>query len=514
MTGARFRLLACCAAVLALAAALRAQDSAPVGSAVRTTAAQDTGAWKLQQELWYVMELGGAPAGWTSARIESDGQRYRTATDTRLSFGRGGEQVTIEMKGSIVETLDGRALLISAVQDLGQQSLESEYRFGEEGVTLVSRQGGAERTQQVPAPQGAWMTPMAIHRHWLASQERGATEITYRMIEPGSGLQPVAVKHRYLGQEVCTLSGRRIPVTVWETTTSMVPITGLDKYDEEGDLVYQEMDMGAGLGRVVMRLASREEAAGAEASNGPEILVATFVQPDRPIPRAASSTTATLRLRARNGELPELPSSGAQRVAVEDRGTATLTVDVNHSLPAPEADLADPSYRAPSPMVQSDDPLVRKLGDSAVRGAGDDPLDRAEALRAAVQRLISSKGLDTAFATASETARTRAGDCSEHAVLLCAMLRAQEIPARVCIGLVYADSFLGHDDIFGWHMWTQALIGGRWVDFDATLPRRYHAAHILAATTGLDEGGIDAEIAPTLLLMGNLEIEVVDVGHE
>jgi hypothetical protein len=52
------------------------------------------------------------------------------------------------------------------------------------------------------------------------------------------------------------------------------------------------------------------------------------------------------------------------------------------------------------------------------------------------------------------------------------------------------------------------------VDLDATLSRRYHAAHVLATTSALAEGGIDMEIAPVLLLLGNLEIEVVDVGHE
>ena len=40
------------------------------------------------------------------------------------------------------------------------------------------------------------------------------------------------------------------------------------------------------------------------------------------------------------------------------------------------------------------------------------------------------------------------------------MLRADGIPARVASGLVYADGFLGSRDIFGWHMWTQALIDG------------------------------------------------------
>ncbi len=479
----------------------------------RSVRAEGTGPgsdWKLEQERWYVMELLGGRAGWTWSRIENDGSRYRTGTGMKLSVSRGPAQVTIEMTSTVVETLDGRPEVMTSVQDFGLQLLEIEYRFGADGVTLVSRQGGREQTKPLPLPAETWLTPMAIHRHWLACQERGATEIEYRTLEPGGGLQPTGIKLRYLRQEILDLDGRRMPVTVWESSNTTIPGKGLDKYTEEGDLVYQEMEL-PGIGRVVTRLASREDATGDVAA--PEILIATFVQPDRAIPHVDACVTATLRLRAKNGELPALPSAGSQRVAAAN-GVATLTIDVNDSLPAAPADVDDPAYLTSSPMVQSEDPLVQKLAQSAVRGAGAAALARAEALRGAVHRLISSKGLDTAFATAAETARTRTGDCSEHAVLLCAMLRAQGIPARVAVGLVYADSFLGHEGIFGWHLWTQGLIDGRWVDLDATLSRRYHAAHVLAATSALAEGGIDMEIAPVLMLLGNLEIEVVDVGHE
>jgi transglutaminase-like putative cysteine protease len=495
------------------AAALALVLCLPVGwrDAGSVRAAQaDPSAWKTEQELWYVMELAGARAGWAWTRIESDGDRWRTGTGTKLSVSRGAAAVTIEMTSTIVETLDGRPELLRSVQDLGLQALELEYRFGDGGVTLVSRQGGREHAQPVPVPPEPWLTPMAIRRHWMASRARGATEIAYRTIDPAGGLRPIEITLRFLRQETADVEGRAVPVTVWESTNTALPGRGTDTYTAEGDLVVQEMEL-PGLGRVVMRRAAREAATGA--IEAPEILVATFVAPDRPIPRADDCTRATLRLRARKGDLPPLPSAGAQRVALAD-GAATLAIDIDDNLPAAPGDAEDPAYREPSPMVQSDDPLVKKLAGSAVRGAGPGALDRADALRAFVHRLISSKGLDTAFATAGETARTRTGDCSEHAVLLCAMLRAQGIPARVGVGLVYADSFLDHRDIFGWHLWTQALIDGRWVDLDATLPRRYHAAHVLAATSALGEGGIDVEIAPILLLLGNLEIEVVDVGHD
>ena len=227
------------------------------------------------------------------------------------------------------------------------------------------------------------------------------------------------------------------------------------------------------------------------------------------------ATTATFRLHVDVGEMPQLPSAASQRVTPGDDGaSATLVIDINDNLAATAAEVGDASYLASSAMVDAGDPLIDKLAARAVREAGADALSRADAMRAAVHRYVTSKGLDTAFATASETARTRRGDCSEHAVLLCAMLRAQKIPARVAVGLVYADAFLGREAIFGWHMWTQALIDGHWIDLDATLTGRYHAGHVLTAVSSLDQGGVDAALASTLPLMGNLQIEVVDVGYK
>jgi transglutaminase-like putative cysteine protease len=52
--------------------------------------------------------------------------------------------------------------------------------------------------------------------------------------------------------------------------------------------------------------------------------------------------------------------------------------------------------------------------------------------------------------------------------LATAMCRAVGIPARIVCGVVYADSFLSKQDIFGGHMWTEVYIGDTWVGLDAT----------------------------------------------
>jgi hypothetical protein len=122
------------------------------------------------------------------------------------------------------------------------------------------------------------------------------------------------------------------------------------------------------------------------------------------------------------------------------------------------------------------------------------------------------------FATASEVARTRQGDCSEHAVLLAALLRGAGIPSRTVSGLIYTDEFLGRKNVFAYHMWTQAWltqgVGGRWVDLDATLDALpFDAAHIALATSSQSDVGAVNDIVKIAGLLGRLSLQVVWVDE-
>src|SRR5262249_13057871 len=150
------------------------------------------------------------------------------------------------------------------------------------------------------------------------------------------------------------------------------------------------------------------------------------------------------------------------------------------------------AYLASTSMLKSDDPRIKALVEEATKNAGPGKPTRAEAMRAFVHRYITTKDLDVGFASASEVARTRHGDCTEHGALLAAMLRADGIPARVVSGLVYVEQEDGKG-IFGYHMWAQALLekngNPTWMDLDGTLPiGAFDATHIALATSALAEG--------------------------
>jgi hypothetical protein len=68
---------------------------------------------------------------------------------------------------------------------------------------------------------------------------------------------------------------------------------------------------------------------------------------------------------------------------------------------------------------------------------------------------------------ASVVARSRKGDCTEHAVLTSALARLRGIPARVAVGVVLVSTGRKHE-AFG-HAWAEFLEDGKWQVGDAAL---------------------------------------------
>lgn len=166
-----------------------------------------------------------------------------------------------------------------------------------------------------------------------------------------------------------------------------------------------------------------------------------------------------------------IPESMSQSVKT-DQNTVDVTVHRIH----PPADVPFP-YKGDDPelqkaltsndYIQSSDEKIIDLAKNAV-GDATDAATAASRIEAFVDGYIKKKDLSVGYASAAEVARNRQGDCSEHAVLTAAMCRAVGIPARIVCGVVYADSFLSKQSIFGGHMWTEAYLGDSWYGLDAT----------------------------------------------
>lgn len=123
-----------------------------------------------------------------------------------------------------------------------------------------------------------------------------------------------------------------------------------------------------------------------------------------------------------------------------------------------------PRDRAPSFLIDFEEPPVRALRDALVARHGESP--SLEALRRFTSEAIPVKSMQRSWDLASRVARSGEGDCTEHAVLLTALARSVGRPARVVTGI----ALVAHGRMpraFG-HAWSEIHDGGRFVPVDAT----------------------------------------------
>jgi transglutaminase-like putative cysteine protease len=157
----------------------------------------------------------------------------------------------------------------------------------------------------------------------------------------------------------------------------------------------------------------------------------------------------------------------------------------------------------PEPLIESDDPEIRREAKRAIKGASQ-PRLKAERLVRHVHALLEKKPT-ISLPSAREVLRTRVGDCNEHASLYVALARAAGLPARLAVGLVH---LLG---AFYYHAWVEVFIEesaghGRWIAVDPTFNQfPADATHLRLA-----RGNLEQQSAITAAI-GKLSIDVLEV---
>ncbi|MEQ8850798.1 MAG: transglutaminase domain-containing protein [Phycisphaerales bacterium] len=484
------------------------------GALAFTPAANAAGADGDVFERWYILEMQGSRAGWSRiARERTADDNYITINDMHLEIARADQIVRISMSSTFEETPDGEPVRLVGARSLGAGKQMDTYVFNENGVSHTVEERGRRTEQDLPLPEGEWLTPREVEAYVRSRLAAGAEEIAYATLDPAAGFIVYRQTHTITARNATTRAqGRKFDAIRWKVTQELTPDSAhVEWVDNDGRLIRSRVNFG---GLRLETILSDRKSANAPVM-APELMVSTLVRPDRRITRPRAVREAVYRLTASEGEMPDLPSAGAQRVERIDEQTVRVTVNLDDIPPASKTDIDDDAYRGATPMIDAAHPDIVALAEEVTDPMRDvDVQQRAEALRRHVNAFISEKNLGVGFASATEVCATGEGDCSEHAVLLAALLRADNIPSRVASGLLYIDRFAGEREIFGYHMWTQALVNidgeMRWIDLDATLPENVptDATHIALSYTSLAEGDLISSMSTLATLMGRLTISV------
>jgi transglutaminase-like putative cysteine protease len=186
-----------------------------------------------------------------------------------------------------------------------------------------------------------------------------------------------------------------------------------------------------------------------------------------------------------------LPDGAAQKVLSRSASGSGILITVRTgeaSALCPLSSEDRQSYLSSTRFVHPQNPQIMEISQKISRQK--DLIHEAELF---VGRYITQKELGYPLPTDLQVLSLKAGDCKAHAALLVSVLRSAGIPARAAAGVVLLPSFGGKENVFGFHMWAEAYVGGRWVIADATFAGAGHfnrylklAPHSLRTEAPLD----------------------------
>lgn len=462
---------------------------------------------------WLLMEMGGHRVGYLHSEVSRTGDLIFTSNLMSMSLKRMDSPVTITQLQTSKETLDGTPVAFSSQMDASVQKLTISGHVEDGKVHVTSKQFGNPTTATYDYPAEAlmsWGTYLMQHKMGF----KPGTTYDLVVYEPSMAADiPVNMKVSIGEKETIKLDGKSVEAI--KTTQAMkLPTMPIELkttawIDDEGTVLRTSLPM-MGLETVMTRTTKAKALAEFSA---PEFFMPTTIPARKAINRrTAQQVEYVLRIKNGAGSLPPMPTTGMQKPTHLEDGAVKLVVSrTNHDV-LTKATAADTSkyaeYLGANPMINADDAEVKKMATKA-RGTATTPYAIADNLRRYVSEVIEDKNLDVGFASASEVCRNKQGDCSEHGVLLAALGRACGIPSRVVVGVVYVPVFGGAENIFGFHMWTQFLIGDQWVDFDAAQNETdCNPTHIAFSVASLQDAGLGQLVFGLMNVIGNLDIEI------
>ncbi len=466
---------------------------------------------------WMEVYLGSNKVGYAHSVTSRDKDVIKTEMSFQMHVERASQKIKLAIQKSTVETLEGTPLEFGSEMDMSIMKTKSKGVVRDGKVTITNTQFGMDTSQTYPFPAGAVMS-WGMLRESLIRGFKPGTEYTIEIFEPDLQLNAATKvyakvenleKFEYRGKQ---REGWRV-INKLETGNGAMEM--LSWIDKDGNQIKSTMPM-PGLGDFVMY--SCDEAVALAEFAPPEFFMNTVIPVKQSLERGTiKQITYVLKSKNADSPLADFPNTGMQKSErLPDGSIKLVATRQKHEGNKPPAKKTEPApdmaeFLSSNLMMNVDDPKLIELTKQA-KGDATEPFEIGDRLRKFVTEYVSTKSLDVGFATASEVARTREGDCSEHGVLLATLGRICGLPSRVVVGLAYVPIFGGQDDIYGYHMWAQFYINGEWYDFDAALRETdVSPARIAFATSSLKDAGLADLSLPLMGKIGAIDMQILEV---
>ena len=470
------------------------------------------------------MVLHGTTCGFgstvTTKPDTPSGPQYLTAHQEEFVVKRLGTNLKIVETSKVTEDAEGGVLSFAQVSDSGSVVESSGVREGDDMV--VSSRG---QTQRFHLPRLSALGPEAVRRLSNAVPLKPGQRFSFDTFDTEYPQAVVVEKGVVADRE--TREVRGVKRMLWKLTSEVSFMPGLLStmwVDDQGNDV-ESLTVLPGIGDLHEYVTDRAECM--KQPEGAEIFAATLIHPQVALPSPHDLGRAVYRLIPLDPGLKiALWNQGEQQVLSSEPGSCEIEVTAPRFTPGdatwqlPHADTPElHPYLQASAYLEVNSPEIQALARQAV-GDEKNPVRAAHDIERFVRDYITKKDLNIGFGSAEETAQSREGDCTEHAVLCAALGRAAGLPTRCVVGFGYippgeaeptiANAVDTNTGTFGFHMWAKAWIGpDQWEPMDAAL-NGFDVGHIAISKSALEEVNPIVDLnTPVLQLMESLRIEIV-----
>lgn len=384
-----------------------------------------------------------------------------------MTLGRGGQAVSVMSQETHVETPDGKPISFEMAMTTSGVEQKTTGTVQEGKVTISRQVMGQAQQQTIDWPEGALLNEGLR----LVQEEKGlAPGTTYKVDIFRPDMMMSIPAEITIGEKMkVDLFGRVLDLTETKTTMFVqdqeIMMTGyVDDQLKAKKMLVPMMGMTLEMVACDKAFAMRED-------DIVDFLEKLSITSPVKLMNLRTAESASYLLEPTTEKKLELIESSSQTVEQTPDGILVTVKRIE-----PDKNIQFP-YKGNDPQVlealeatdylQCKDETIAEMAKRAI-GSTEDAGEAAYQIEAFVDGYITQKDLSVGYASAAEVAQSRQGDCSEHAVLTAAMCRAVGIPARIVCGVVYADSFLSKQSIFGGHMWVEVYLNGLWVGLDST----------------------------------------------
>ncbi len=473
---------------------------------------------KIVEEIWEAARLDGVKVGsvhTTVTAVQGDAKRLRVNVELELSFRRHNATMRLRMEHGDEETTDGAVVgvFMKQTQEQGRTLVLSGTL--EDGKMHVQIDGGRidRRLRWGDEVVGVYRLEHFFQKH----KPKAGDRFSFPFYQPTlNAVVPMQVMVKGADAE----SGETGPLLRVELRPDKIEGSGLSVQlpaevwwlDADFTPVRRQMEL-EGLGTILLTRTTRDVATAAGAGRLPDLNQKNLIPLNRTIPHPHATRAAVYRVTLRDDPAPEtaFARDGHQDVANVKSGVFELRVHPVRPGYAKDATPAAAEYLESCHFIDSDGARVKELAHRAV-GTETDPWKQAVHIERWVkQNMRPDDG--AALAPAGQTARDLRGDCRAYALLTAALCRAEGVPSRTAVGLIYVEK--ASKPYFGFHMWTEVFVGGRWLGLDGTLGLGgVGADHLKIADHSWHDVESLTPLLPVRRILGKTTIEVVSVERD